>query len=72
MSLINKIDKCHCSNNIHCIQCNGTWIYVNDRGLRICQECEKVFTWKDQPELQELLKWSKEREKNEKQIHNNR
>lgn len=57
MSLINKIDQCHCSDNIHCIQCNGTWVYVNDRGLRICQECEKVFTWKDQPELQEILKW---------------
>ncbi len=58
MSLINKIDRLHCSDNIKCVQCFGNWIFVNDRGLRICQECEKVFTWRDEPAGQELLKWA--------------
>lgn len=58
MSLINKIDRAHCSDNIQCVHCFGNWIFVNDKGLRICQECEKVFTWRDEPAGQELLKWS--------------
>jgi len=52
-----KIDKAHCADNINCIYCNSKWIYVNDAGIRQCQDCNTSFTWRDETKGKELFEW---------------